>query len=401
MTIFYDTCALLNLGDQICKEPFVISSKSLEELESIKRSATKDDETKSAAWLVSKLLDQHPGLFCVIPETLDLREALAARGLPYSPDNIILETCASLPDTKFISDDTVCRLVGREVFSLVAEASAGRSGLYPGFMDLSLSDEELAEFYSHKEQNPFGCLINQYVLIRNNSGMILDAYRWDGHMFLDLVCQPFRSHELGIIRPLDIYQRMAFDSIISNDITVLHGGAGSGKTQIALAYLMQFAESHTEGRCYIVYHYETLKRQRTLGYEKGDHLDKLLNSASLGNLLATKFGDLSRVANLIKTGTITVIPTANIRGVEFGEHDLLYVTESQDIDTYALKTLIQRCKAGCKQIYEGDIAEQVDINRAAGLPKMIDLYKGRTGFGCVKLMQSYRGDLCALADQLC
>ena len=31
-------------------------------------------------------------------------------------------------------------------------------------------------------------------------------------------------------------------------------------------------------------------------------------------------------------------------------------------ELYTLKTIIQRCKSGCKQIYEGDIIEQKDTN---------------------------------------
>lgn len=43
----------------------------------------------------------------------------------------------------------------------------------------------------------------------------------------------------GDIKPMkdDKYQRCAFDSLLNNQITMLKGPAGSGKSMIALSYL--------------------------------------------------------------------------------------------------------------------------------------------------------------------
>ena len=75
------------------------------------------------------------------------------------------------------------------------------------------------------------------------------------------------------------------------------------------------------------------------------------------------------------------------------------VTESQNLDVYTLKTIIQRCKSGCKQIYEGDIIEQKDTNvQNVGINRLIDVFKGHKSFGCVKLKNNYRSELSELAD---
>ena len=76
------------------------------------------------------------------------------------------------------------------------------------------------------------------------------------------------------------------------------------------------------------------------------------------------------------------------------------VTESQNLDVYTLKTIIQRCKAGSKIIFEGDIIEQHDSNREIGLFKMIDIFKNYKSFGCVKLKNNYRSEIGELADLL-
>ena len=55
MIKFYDTCSLLKADESIFEEKFAISSITLEELESIKTSIHKDQETKYQA---RKLLKQ-------------------------------------------------------------------------------------------------------------------------------------------------------------------------------------------------------------------------------------------------------------------------------------------------------------------------------------------------------
>ena len=62
MKKFYDTCALLNLGERAFSESFVVSIQTLRELESIKTNKNKDQQTKYAARRVTKLIDKHPEL---------------------------------------------------------------------------------------------------------------------------------------------------------------------------------------------------------------------------------------------------------------------------------------------------------------------------------------------------
>ena len=210
----------------------------------------------------------------------------------------------------------------------------------------------------------------------------------------------FNSRQLGKLKPLDIYQRMAFDSISNNDVTVLSGNAGTGKTTIPLGYIMQSLENGSYNKCYIVYSYETLKNQKTLGYVKGDDLTKKLYSSSLGGILASKFGDICEVERLVMKNKINIIPTANLRGIEFEEDSIIFSSESQNLDLYSLKTLIQRCKSGSKLILEGDIFEQCDTARDVGLFKMIDIFKDHKYFGYVKLNNNYRSEIGKLADML-
>jgi predicted ribonuclease YlaK len=144
-----------------------------------------------------------------------------------------------------------------------------------------------------------------------------------------------------------------------------------------------------------------LKNSRQLGFVKGSLIEKELGTSSIGNILSSKFGDITEVERMIEDDKIEIIPTANIRGVEFNENSAVFVTEGQDIDTYTLKTIIQRCKKGCKLIVEGDVIEQSDISRGeSGMERMIEVFKGFDQFGVVKLKNNYRSQISELADKM-
>ena len=295
----------------------------------------------------------------------------------------------------------MCRLIANEYFGLETTGMYTTEELYKGYLVEKMSDDELAFLYEHQDQNPFNMLINQYLIIKNSNDEVVDVLKWTSTGFETVRQKSIKSNMFGTLKPLDEVQRCAIDSIINNDITVLYGRAGSGKTTLPLNYIMQALEKGTYKKCYIIYSYEPLKGAKTLGYEKGDHITKLLYSASLGNILASKFGDIQQVEYMLERGMIDIIPTANIRGIEISEDSICMVTECQNLDVYTLKTIIQRCKDGCKQIYEGDIIEQKDTNISSiGINRLIDVFKGHPKFGCVKLKNNYRGELTELADQM-
>ncbi len=283
----------------------------------------------------------------------------------------------------------------------IETVSTPKSPLYRGHKKVIVTDEELAYFYSHVDMNVYDCLINQYLLLYNDGGECVDKLKWDGTKYVPVLSKNIKTKAFGTLKPKDEFQVCALDSIENNDITMLYGRAGSGKTFLTLSYLMKLLESGKISKIYVVYSYDTLRGAKTLGYEKGNHEDKLLMSGSLGNILSTKFGGIDAVRALLIANELEIIPTANIRGVEFNSDSAVFVTEVQNLDIYTLKTIIQRCNTGCKQIYEGDIIEQTDTNVIhSGAERMINVFKDNSCFGCVKLKHNYRNPITSLADNM-
>lgn len=381
-------------------ENIYISSTTLIELEHIKVSDRKDAETKYRARKILHILDDNPEKYTTVVVDNSILKIIENKGLENTPDNQICACAASLDDVIFVTNDIACKMVAKNVFGLQVESVSDYTDeIYKGYVEVSLNDEDMAHFYENLTENSLGLLTNQYLILKNSNGEIVDKLKWDGEMYQTIRCKPYKSNMFGTLKPLDDIQAFAMDSINTNDITVLYGKAGSGKTTLPLNYIMQEIEKGRYKKCYIVYSYEPLKGAKTLGFEKGDHLTKLIYSASIGNILASKFGDIHQVEYMIERDILDIIPTANIRGWECPSDSILLCTESQNLDVYTLKTIIQRCKSGCKQIYEGDVIEQKDTAiQNIGINRLIDVFKGHKSFGCVKLKNNYRSELSELAD---
>lgn len=379
---------------------------SLEELENIKTSSRKDEEVKYKARCILHLLDEHDGEYEVIVFNNAIESFACEKLIEITPDVKIMATCAfcknlfpTEEDVIFITNDISCKMIAKKIFNLTVKGVESDNEIYRGYREVCLNEEDMAHFYENLNGNIFGLYTNEYLILKDNTGKSVDRLKWDGEMYQTVRCKSYKSNMLGTLKPLDDIQAFAMDSINTNDITVLYGKAGSGKTTLPLNYIMQEIEKERYRKCYVVYSYEPLKGAKTLGYEKGDHITKLLYSASIGNILASKFGDMKQVEYMVERDMLEIIPTANIRGWECPEDCILLSTESQNLDVYTLKTLIQRCKTGCKQIYEGDIIEQKDTNiQNIGMNRLIDVFKGHKSFGCVKLKNNYRSELSELAD---
>ena len=119
--LFFDTNALINLGESAFKESFVIAQKTLEEIEIIKSSSHKDNEIKWKARKISQLLDKYYGNYTVIKYSTDIKKIIEDKGLEETPDNIILASAYFYNQSENVlvcTDDINCRFISREVFDL-------------------------------------------------------------------------------------------------------------------------------------------------------------------------------------------------------------------------------------------------------------------------------------------
>ena len=154
--LFLDTNALLNLQSAAFKEEFVISQKTLEEIESIKTSGHKDGDVKYKARSIARLLDNNEN-YEVIAYTPEVRKIINDFTLDETPDNIILASAYWYNQSSSIivcTDDLNCKFISKNIFKLPTKGTQELNLVknldeYTGYKDVTLSDEEMSYFYLH------------------------------------------------------------------------------------------------------------------------------------------------------------------------------------------------------------------------------------------------------------
>lgn len=246
--LFYDTCTLLNELDNIFDKPFYISNLTLRELEHIKTSARKDEDVKYKARKVVRLLQDHADMVTII--NYDYRWDKYFKKYPILTDNMdsrIILTALLLAKKHsliFITQDACCAQIAHAL-GLAVQQQRELPTEYHGFKEVILSESELAEFYSSPKINTFGCLVNEYLIIRDEqTNEIIDKYKYTEEGFKPVPYPAFDSRMLGKIKPRDTYQHLIMDSFMTNKITMVRGSAGTGKSFLALGYLFDLLDNH-------------------------------------------------------------------------------------------------------------------------------------------------------------
>lgn len=411
MKYFLDTNVLLEDIDHFSSLPFAISSVSLVELENIKISRNKTEEVRSAARRAIKWLADHHGEYDVVVYGSGIDNVADTFQLDsYEPD---VKICCSAyiwcgicqDEMTFVTRDLSCRNIAEKVLGLKVEWFEKRDQdiSYKGFIEKIMTDEEMAYFYEHQNENMYNLLINEYIIIKNENDEFVDSYRWTGMKYENLYKKPIKSTSFDKLKPKDIYQSLMVDSIMNNTITAVSAKAGAGKSLISLMCAMHLIETGKYDHLVILYNPTKAKGAFDQGYYAGDALQKGLQQ-SVGHMLATKFGDQFGVELLIQQGKIKLVSLADCRGMEIRDNEILYMTECQNTTTELIKLALSRVSSGAKVIIEGDYKTQVDSylfeGSNNGLKRVIEAFKGHEEFGYVELQNIWRSRLAQLAELL-
>lgn len=246
---FYDTCSILAKADYLFQddENIVISSITLEELENIKTSALKGPDVKAAARKVTRALEEHDGEYQLEIYKQKYEKDITKLNLPITNDTKILACGRRFSDrrkqdiTFFVTNDLACKHLAKLFFQPGRITSFYEEPYkYDGFIEVIMDDDEMAEFYSNINYNHFDLLINQYLLIYNTMEECVDFLCWTGETHRKISYDMFHSSYFGKVTPMkgDPYQRLLADSLTNNKITLVKGRAGSGKSFLSLAYLL-------------------------------------------------------------------------------------------------------------------------------------------------------------------
>lgn len=414
---FYDTNAVLTLGDKLKGELFLISTVTLHELENIKTSKSKTEDVRYKARKAVHFLTENKNCFMAIPPGQDIYKILEKAGVQDTPDNLICATAKYVSDiyfendipVTFVTDDLCCNLISENVFHLKAETVnevIGGYEEYTGWKELYLNDEELAYLYSNMTDNRYGVLQNGYLIVKNADDSVIDILKWDGTSFSNVQSKSYKGSTFGTVKPYlgDPYQICALDSLSSNQVTVMKGPAGTGKSYLGLGYLLYKLDKHDIEKIVVFVNPTPTANSAKIGFYPGTRIEKLMES-NIGNMLSSKLGDSCGVYDLIDSGKLILLPMCDIRGFDTTNMRAgIYITEAQNMDISLMKLALQRIGADCIAVIEGDDKAQVDNpsydGSNNGMRRMSEVFRGQDVYGEVMLKNIYRSKIAAIADRM-
>lgn len=406
---FYDTNALLELGDTIYNDFFYISDITLIELEHIKTSYNKDETVKYKARRRTRLLNQNMGAFDVtyyrLPEDNKWN-------VPVNNDSHICFSAYCIreehPDLIFVTRDMACRHLATFIFLLHTQSIETDKDDYDGYIDGFFSDEGLRDFYNHPEEKLWDMYDGQYIIVHNEDGDVVDKYRWSDSesKYLPVKKYDMKTQMFGDIKPMngDVYQQLLIDSFHNNQITLVSGPAGTGKTYLSLGFLFKELENHKIDKIVVFCNPVKTKHSASLGFYPGTKDEKIMDS-QIGNMLGSKFGSKVAVHHMIMQDKLVLLPMSDIRGYDTsGQRCGVYIVEAQNLDIELMKLALQRIGEDSICIIDGDYSTQVDspvfAGNSNGMRRASEVFRGSGIFGQVVLKNIYRSKIADIAQKM-
>lgn len=271
--------------------------------------------------------------------------------------------------------------------------------LYKGYRELTLSNEEMANFYNQKLSIE-DLMPNEFLIIKNENGEAVDFYKNSENGLVKVSHLNISSRTTGLIKPRNDGQKLAIN-LLQNDnigIKMLRGVYGSGKDYLMLNQALAYLEKEKFKKIVFIRPNVSVKDVPDIGYLKGDAFEKL--AWTLGPFY-DKVGGEEGVRMMIERGTLELVPLPFIRGRSF-ENSIVYVCEGQNITTEIAKLIISRLGDGSELWINAD-THQTDnkiYEKDNGIIKMIDRLKDENLFGMIYLDKTERSAIANLANKL-
>lgn len=184
-------------------------------------------------------------------------------------------------------------------------------------------------------------------------------------------------------------QKLAKQLIIDNQIVIVTGRAGSGKSLICAQAALDFLMRKQCDHIYVTR--ATIEVGGSLGFLPGDLEDKFNPYLEAFQENLEKCYDKVKIADFVKNKRILAYPVQFIRGKTID--DVLVVEEAQNLTKGEMLAILTRLGKTGKIIINGD-NEQKDIKESyTGLSYAIELSKKIEGIEWIKLKANHRSDL--------
>ena len=245
---------------------------------------------------------------------------------------------------------------------------------------------------------------NQLYKLKNDKDMVCARFDADK----DQVVLVKTSYVYGI-KPLNDEQRFAVEACLNPEVKLVSmtGGAGTGKTLIALASALEQARDYDQ---IILTRPTVVLGNQEIGFLPGDQKTKmspfiqpLMDNL---NVIKSRFKSTSKEAQkldaMLKEEKLLISPLAYIRGRSLGRVFFI-CDEAQNLTPNEVKTIITRAGEGTKMVFTGDIfqIDQPYLDQwSNGLTHLNEKMGGQKLFEHVFLRIGERSELSDIASKL-
>lgn len=198
-----------------------------------------------------------------------------------------------------------------------------------------------------------------------------------------------RKNDIKYNVTLNEEQKLAKQLIIDNQIVIVTGRAGSGKSLVCAQAALDFLMKKQCNHIYVTR--ATIEVGGSLGFLPGDLEDKFNPYLEAFQENLEKCYDKLKIQELVKNKKVVAYPVQFIRGKTID--DVLVVEEAQNLTKGEMLAILTRLGKTGKIIINGD-NEQKDIKESyTGLSYAIELSKKIEGIEWIKLKANHRSDL--------
>lgn len=307
-------------------------------------------------------------------------------------DNVIIE-CAKSRNAVFVSGDYAAQLKAKSINIEVYETDRV-TDFYKGYIQRTLSDEELAEVYENSTNNFLNLLPNQYLLVEGGNGEIVDKLRWNGEKHVKLKLPNIKG-----LKSKHYLQECAMDLLNNTDITtkIILGTYGSGKTFLSTKIsLSNVLEKGKFAKLLVVR--EPIGEGKEIGFLKGSKDDKTADFFK--PIEQSLDGSFFQMQDLETRGVIEKEIPYFLKGTTYNETVIL-VDEAEDMTYKQLKLIGTRVGLNSNIVFSGDYKQAVHDNSINnGLIQLVNRLKGNPLFGVIDLVEDVRSETSKMFAEL-
>ena len=392
---FYDTNAVLFLQDKLLNsnEKFAISSITLLELEHIKVSRNKDEETKYRARKVLHILDENPEYYDVVIVNNKILEIIDNFGLENTPDNQICACASTIDNVLFVTNDIACKTIAKWIFGLnISSVFNNGNEIYKGYQVIHGDTNTINSIMENMDYSKWHT--NEYLIIENTDDDSSKEMRFNGETFVTLKLPPSR-----FIKGKNSLQRCALDILNNPDITIaaILGGYGSGKTFLSMQ--MALYNVQEKGRVSKILGVREVSGEgKEVGFLPGDIENKV--GKFFEPLSQSLNGGEFELQSLKMSGVLDTNVPLFMKGTTYND-TIIICDEAEDLSESQIRLIGTRLGNNSKIYLSGDYKQSL-LNKTINntLVKMCNEFKGNEKFGCIYLGEDVRSETSKMFAEL-